>query len=112
MNLIQGQKFDIVMKAGADFHLAFTIKDSDGTPLNLVGATVIAHLREYPEAKDAFEFTATHNGEGGKISLSMPYNVTSGIWFTKGCYDVYTVQGGEKKLWLFGDAKIYLSTTR
>lgn len=108
----KGKKFDIEIDAGADFYLAFRIKDSGGTPRDLTGATVEAQLREYAEAKDHFDFVAAHNGEGGWIYLSMPWTETEKIGFTNGDYDVFTVQGDERKKWLYGKVKVIPSVTR
>lgn len=112
MNITEEKKFDIEIDNGADFHLAFRITDAAGNPLDLTGGTVMAMLREYPEAKDSFSFMAIHNGAGGRITLSMPYTLTAQIGFSKGDYDVFTQIGSERKKWLYGKAKINSSVTR
>ena len=109
---MKGKRFDITIEQGANFFLAFTVKDASGTPVDFTGAEVEAQMREFPESQDSYSFSTSHNAEGGKISLTMSPSETAEIGFSDGFYDVFTVQDGERKKRLHGKVKIDSSVTR
>jgi len=106
-------KYNILIESGSDFALPFTWKDDNGEPYNLTNAIVTANLREYAEAYDYFEFTCTHNGTGGRITITLPHETTSQIPFTYGVYDVKVeLPDGTIKYPLSGDARIRAGITK
>ena len=86
---ITTKQLDITVECGADFYMSFLVRDDGDALVDLTGATVSAHLREYAEAQDYFAFTAVHNGAGGKVTLTMPHEDTSQIGYSAGVYDVF-----------------------
>lgn len=84
-------ELNILIETGTDFVLPHKIKDENGNPLDLTGATVSAQLREFAEAADAFDFACMHNGSGGRITVTMPHETTSLIAFRQGVYDVKVI---------------------
>ena len=80
---------DIVIDSAADFGLNAVIENPDMDTYDLTDAVVSAQLREFPESRDCFDFVCNHNGEGGRIEISMPWHTTRKIPYTKGVYDVF-----------------------
>ena len=106
-------RFDIVIHAGADFVLTLTMRDADGTLMDLTGYTGSAQLREFPESLDHFNFSVTHNDDGGKILVKMHHSITERIGYTYGTYDVLlTDANGLKERIMYGDAQIIPAVTR
>lgn len=85
------KQVNILMECGADFTMGIVIRDDSNSLVDLTGYTVTAQLREYAEAQDYFEFTATHNNAGGRITISMPHEDTAQISYTSGVYDVFII---------------------
>lgn len=111
--MIYTKLLNIVIEKGADFHMSFTVTDDEDNLIDLSGATVTAYLREYAEADDYFAFTATHNGLGGKVSLTMPHEDTAQIGYTKGVYDVFVQFPNEDaEKYLMGEVTIIPAVTR
>lgn len=107
------KQVDITIEAGADFQMLFIVRDESGNLVNLTGSTVEAQLREYAEASDYLQFTATHNGSGGKVSISMPHEDTAVIPYTAGVYDVYiTDTNNIREKYLTGDVTVIPSVTK
>ena len=106
-------ELNILIETGTDFVLPHKIKDENGNPLDLTGATVSAQLREFAEAADAFDFHCMHNGSGGRISVTMPHETTSLIAFRQGVYDVkVTLADGTVSHPLSGEAYIKEGVTK
>ena len=83
------KQVNIMMECGADFTMSIIIRDDSDSLVDLTGYTVEAQLREFPEAEDYLQFTATHNNSGGKITITMAHEDTASIAYTSGVYDVY-----------------------
>lgn len=106
-------EMNIMIETGADFLLYKTIRDDQNNPVDLTGAAIASHLREFAEAADYFEFACMHNGQGGKITIIMPHETTSLIAFAKGVYDVKVVLAdGFTTYTLHGDAFIREGVTK
>lgn len=107
------KKCDITIECGATFTMYFVVRDNNNSLVDLTGSTVEAQLREYAEANDYFEFTATHNGSGGRVTLTMPFEDTAAIPYTSGVYDVYiTDQNNDREKYLIGDVNIVPAVTK
>ena len=76
---LETKQVNITIEAGATFQMFFTVRDDNQSLIDLTGATVEAQLREFPEAQDYFQFTATHNGSGGRVNITMQYEDTAAI---------------------------------
>ena len=100
-------KYNIKIESGADFILPFTWYDNNGLPMDLTGATVEAQLRESSSSPSSYEFICTHNGAGGRITLTLLKEVTSKISYSQGQYDVFVnLASGLRVRPLYGDAII------
>ena len=110
--MAEENKYNITIETGADFVLPF-LWETNGIPKDLTGTRIEAQLREYPEAVDVIDFTCSHNGEGGTITITLPNEVTKAIAYTYGVYDVFVVYpDGTKKRPLRGDVKIQHYVTK
>lgn len=110
---INPKQFDITIECGADFSLNMAIRNSEDALVDLTGCTVSAQLREYPEASDYIAFTATHNGEGGKITLSMAHESTAQVGYSAGYYDCFVTfpdTSVQKVLW--GEVTVIPAVTK
>lgn len=107
------KEFDICIEGGADFYCEFALEDNSGNAIDLTGTTITAHLREFPEASDYYEFTASHTGTSGNIMLTLDHDQTGAIGFTMGVYDVFvTYADGTQEKVLYGNAEIIHSVTK
>lgn len=101
------KKYNIKIECGADFILPFTWYDNNGLPMDLTGATVEAQLRETSSSPIAYDFMCTHNGSGGRITLTLLKEITSQISYSYGQYDVFVnLASGLRVRPLYGDAII------
>ena len=107
------KQVNITIEAGADFQMFFTVRDDSDRLIDLTGATVEAQLREYAEASDYLEFTATHNGAGGRVSIYMAHEDTAAIPYSAGVYDVYiTDADNNREKYLMGEVTVTPSITK
>lgn len=83
---------DLNVKAGADFGISFTAKDSAGNAVDLSGYSARSQWRSSPRSDTAIDLTASIYGN--VISLSIPNSITKTL--ENGVYDVelYTVDDG------------------
>ena len=111
--MIESEELNILIETGADFVMFRTIRDDQENPVDLTGSTIVSHLREFAEAADCFEFTCLHNEAGGRITISMPHEITSQIAFAKGVYDVkVTLADGFTTYTIHGDAFVRHGVTK
>jgi len=111
--MAEENKYNIVIEAGADFVLPWYWYDSNGNPVNLTGATIEAQLRHFAEDTNFVEFICTHNGAGGRITITLPNEITTSLAWTSGVYEVMvTPVGGLRTRLLYGDAEIHQNVTR
>lgn len=87
MNINEEIKYDISVKCGADFEMDCIYAEDDETPIDMSGWVIESQLREFPEARDYFTFTASADESG--IHLFMPYTDTLKIPYTRGVYDIF-----------------------
>ena len=107
------KEVDITIECGATFNMYFTVRDDSNSLVDLTGSTVEAQLREYAEANDYLEFTATHNGAGGRVTITMPFEDTAAIPYTAGVYDVFiTDTDNDRQKYLTGNVTIIPSVTK
>lgn len=105
-------KYNIKIECGADFVLPFTWKDDNGVPYDLTGATVRAQLRESRSSSDGIDFVCQHNGEDGRIWLTMVSEATSVIPFSYGVYDVFVDFPDRTVRPLYGDVYVQDHVTK
>lgn len=85
---MQSAKYNILIETGTDFVMPFVIYDDNDIPVDLTGARVDAHLREYEASPDYYEFSCINNGAGGRVTITLPHETTSQIPYSYGVYDV------------------------
>ncbi len=111
--MAEENKYNILIESGADFVLPFTWYDNNGNPYDLTGATIEGQLRETPSSTDGYDFICTHNGAGGRITITLPYEITSDISFSYGVYDVFVnMPGGGRKRPLYGEVEVQDHVTK
>lgn len=105
--------YNILIEAGADFVLPWYWYDENGNPVDLTDSTIEAQLRHFAEDPDFYEFVCTHNGLGGRISITLLNEITASIAWTSGVYDVFvTPAGGDRTRVLHGNANIVPNVTK
>ena len=110
---MKSNKLNILIETGTDFVLPFTIYDDNDIPVDLTGAKVEAHLREYEASPDYFEFQCVHNNAGGRVTMSLAHETTSQIPYSYGVYDVMiTMPDGSITCPLYGDVTVRNGITK
>ena len=110
---LETKQVNITIEAGATFQMYFTVRDDNQSLIDLTGCTVEAQLREYPEAQDYFQFTATHNNSGGRVSITMQYEDTAAIPYSTGYYDVYiTDSSNNREKYIWGEVTVVPAVTK
>lgn len=80
-------RYEITIHPNEDYQMDIIYADDDELPVDMTGWTVEAQLREFPEAHDGLDFTCSADSE--KITISMAHDLTEGIGYNYGYYDVY-----------------------
>lgn len=89
------------ISAGFDFSRKFYVTSSDSSPMDLTGATIVAHLAKHPKSINVLESTATNicynyipftgyieDGPNGVFSLNLDKTKTSLLEEGKYVYSV------------------------
>ena len=80
---------ELTIDQGANFSTAVTVKDANGSGLNLSGYTVASQMRKSYYSTTANNFTATVTGiANGEITLSMTAANTSNLTAGRALYDL------------------------
>lgn len=90
---------NIVIEKGIDYEDVFTVRNPDGSPLNLTGYTGIAKIRKFPESTSSVSFNVTILPLVGQIVVSLANTVTNTLDPGRYYYDVVTISSvnGKKK---------------
>ncbi len=80
---------DIEIKRGTDYNLDIQMVDDNNNPVDVSGFEWKAQLRERPETGLHYVFSISTIPEEGKVTLSMPHDVTDQIMFHNGVYDLF-----------------------
>ena len=102
--------YDITIQKKGDYHIDFLTEEDDGTPIDVSGYTVESHLREFPESNEYLEFTGIADETG--IHLDMAHSDTAKIGYTRGYYDVFVSENGNREKFAMGRARIIPEVTR
>ena len=106
-------KHNITIECGADFEMSFVWLDDDGAPHDLTDAMVTAQLRETSHSPDAYDFTCSHTGEEGEITIAMSHDTTSEIAYSYGVYDIKVeLSNGKVYKPRYGDVRILDDVTK
>jgi hypothetical protein len=105
---------NLFIDQGTDFSATISLKNQDGTSINLTGYTVASQFRKSYQSSTSVNFTVTiTSASEGKIELSLSDTATSGIRAGRYLYDVeITSPGGIRKRALEGIVVITPEITR
>lgn len=87
-------KANLVVDQGTSFSATIDVTNADGSVFNLTGYTVAAQMRKNYTSSTAVTFSATHNGSGGAITLSILPTITADIEPGRYLYDVEITSSG------------------
>lgn len=95
---------NLYVDQGTDFSAIVTLKNQDGSVLNLTGYTVASQFRKSYQSSSATNFNVTiYNDLQGKIRLQLPAATSSALLPGRYLYDVeITSPIGERKRALEG----------
>jgi hypothetical protein len=89
---------NLTIEQGADFQINLTVRNKDGTPLNLLGYTASSNLRKHYSSTTSYPFIVTFIDRiNGRISLEMTDSVTANLTEGRYVYDIYIESGNGKK---------------
>lgn len=89
---------NLVIDQGTTFSSIITLRNQDGTPLNLTNFTVKSQFRKSYQSSTAVNFTASiYDATGGKVRLQLSPSDTTNIRSGRYLYDIeLTSPIGEK----------------
>lgn len=80
---------NLTIEQGADYDVDFTIRNDDGTPLNLTGYTAESVVKKHSSSVSSYPFNVTFiNRAAGEIAISMASTTTSTLSEGRYLYDV------------------------
>jgi hypothetical protein len=83
---------NLVLEQGVDFTSSFSLANSNGSPLNLVGYSGISSIRKHPSASTAFPLVLSFPDRlQGIVQVSMGYTSTAAIEAGRYVYDVVLI---------------------
>lgn len=83
---------NLVLEQGADFTSSFSLANSNGSPLNMVGYSGISSIRKHPSSSTAFPLTLSFPDRlQGIVQISMGYTATAAIEGGRYVYDVILI---------------------
>lgn len=105
---------NLYVDQGSDFSAIVTLKNQDGTTINLTNYTCASQFRKSYQSSSAVNFTVSiHDATAGKIKLQLSAASTSAIQAGRYLYDVeITSPSGEKKRALEGIVVLTPEITR
>jgi len=105
---------NLYVDQGTDFSAIVTLKNQDGSNLNLTGFTVASQFRKSYQSSSSTNFTVTiHNATQGKIRMQLSASTTSTLLPGRYLYDVeITSPTNERKRALEGIVVLTPEITR
>lgn len=91
------QAVNLTIEKGTDFENTFTLKNADGTPLDLNNYTAVAKLKKFPTATESTAFSVGITTATGQVKISMANTVTSSLDVGRHYYDVVRISSGSLK---------------
>ena len=89
---------NLTLEQGTDFSVNLTVRNSDGSPLNLLGYTASSEVRKHYTSSTKYPFDVTFADRAqGKISLTMTDTATALINEGRYVYDVYITSSNGNK---------------
>jgi hypothetical protein len=87
------ERYDITIEQGADYTLGLSVKERNGAPVNLTGATIKSHIREHGDAPKVAEFIVIMlDAAAGLFGLSMPGSISDTLPPVSAFYDVILIR--------------------
>src|SRR5262252_8452917 len=80
------KQVDIDAYCGDDLSMTIAVTNADGTPANLVGATILAQARQTPQST-AVAGTFTSSVSGNVITLALSHTITVGMTLLQYVWD-------------------------
>lgn len=104
--MIQPGNYHITIQQGADFSLAFQLKDSNDDPINLTGATVESEIWSAGKRYKMADFTvAITSAATGEFSINLTKIQTANLT-ESGYYDIRVTIGTTSNYWVRGQARL------
>ena len=89
---------NLSIEQGADLQINLTVRNKDGTPLNLLGYTASSNLRKHFTSTTTYPFTVTFiDRANGRISLQMEDVITATLVEGRYVYDIFIQSSNLKK---------------
>jgi hypothetical protein len=83
---------NLTIEQGTDFEIAFTVRNKNGAPLNLLSYTATSSLKKHYTSTTSYPFTVTFvDRTNGRISISMTDTQTDAISGGRYVYDVVLI---------------------
>lgn len=80
---------NLIMEQGADYEVDFTIRNDDGSALNLTGYTAESVVKKHSSSTTSYPFSVTFvDRTAGEISVSMASTTTGTMSEGRYMYDV------------------------
>lgn len=102
---------NIVIERGIDYQDVFTVRNPDGSPLDLSGYTGIAKIRKFPESTTSVSFEVSILPSAGQIIVSLANTVTSTLNPGRYYYDVLTIESSNGKKTKIVDGMVLVRST-
>jgi hypothetical protein len=106
---------NLTIDQGTTFTANIFLETTTGSPWNLIGWSVRGQIRKSYNSDDATAtFTATSNGKGGKITISLTSVQTAAIKKGDYLYDIEIYQGDPETVHrvVEGKIKVYPEVTK
>ena len=111
-------EYNINILQGSDKHIVLTLKNDDGSVINLTGYTANMQVRPRINSKNILdELTTTNNridieADDGRIILKFPNGVSTNYDFENAVYDVEVYAGGRARRLIQGRLLVDKEVTR
>lgn len=107
------QNYDLVLYKGDYVRLNVLVRDAQGVPVSMVGATPKAQLKSDYTDRDPKEFTCSVDFQAeGLIELYLPSSITSLLLPGSYIYDFQvTYENGDTRTYLAGDVTVINEVT-
>lgn len=106
-------KVNLVIDQGADFSTNITLKEDDGTFLDLSNYTGASQLRRHYTSTTSTAFTLTLGGNTGTVTMAMNASTTGSLTAGRYVYDLeLTDDGGAVSRIVEGIATVTPNVTR
>lgn len=104
--------YDLVLYKGDYFAISVTLKDSEGSPLDLTGYTAKCSIRSSLGASESFDAVCLITALEGKIDIQLPSGVTSEIAAGSYVWDFQvTNPDNNNRTYFAGDVTVYGEVT-